>query len=576
MRIKLPGVGGGGGAADIPIINEVKSQDALLNYNSQYLASKEAVDKRSVFTETLPGIILFHQGLYKDGTDAEGRKFKEQFSAKGVNVETASKKITAPYITTPYNACKITPADCKNNMADYTIPLDRIRKSDTLSYAKTGVSPIPGFHDVKYKDDILDQAGDDFTISDDALKSCAAQNNFCQTDSSALHYIVYSPINVDYTYCKLPGIILFHAGGYSDCSNYKYEDSLCYALARKGFIVYLVEYRRGRIKDTYDNGIYTADQQFIAIYRAWQDGRGAIRSIIKRQRNIAYNHLPYQLDTNSIFVAGQSAGAGIANSLAYYRNQTMVNSVFPVPAGEIPIQNSLGDIDADYYYGTPDIEYQSKIKGLWSMWGGFPIPVVNGVSVNAYNFLSNNGNYTLIPMIGVMGRYDNVFPLQEPKQYIYFPPQNDPVHFPYTTETFCLNYSPFKIYDNIHPPIKQLRIMCTLDIYNIFKAHNISALEYFDCFMGHGLEHVQGGDICSTDFGSNIPITLNQVNEYLASRACFYFQSILNLNEQNLLGASIFRDCIDKRHSDGSGDCAINPDNDSCDDADVCKKKQDL
>jgi len=307
--------------------------------------------------------------------------------------------------TDPYNACDITPANCINNMADYKIPIDSIRKSPALSYAKTGVYPIPNYHDVKYKDDILDPNGDDFLISEDELKGCAAQRNFCETDSSALNYLVYSPKNVDYSSCKLPGIILFHAGGYSDCSNYKYEDTLCINLARKGFIVYLVEYRRGRIKDQNSGGIYTSAQQMLAIYRAMQDGRGAIRSIIKRQRNIANNNLPYQVDTNNIFVAGQSAGAVIANSLAYYKTQAMINAVFPVPAGEPSIQAALGPIDADYYYGTPDVNYQSSIQGLWSMWGGFPIPMVNGNPMDIYDFLTNNGaNTNLVPMIGFMGK----------------------------------------------------------------------------------------------------------------------------------------------------------------------------
>jgi len=469
----------------------------------------------------------------------------------------------------PYNACVITPANCANDMAGYTIPLDSIRKSDTLSYAKTGVSPIPNYHDVKYKDDILDPDGDDYTISEDELKGCAAKRDFCETDSSALHYIVYSPINVDYTYCKLPGILLFHAGGYSDCSNYKYEDSLCYALARKGFIVYLVEYRRGRRKDISNNGIYTSAQQMLALYRAMQDGRGAIRSIIKRQRNIANNHLPYQVDTNNIFVAGQSAGAGIANSLAYYNTAAKIAAIFPVPAGEITMEQALGPIDADYYYGTTDIEYQSKIKGLWSMWGGFPIPTVNGVSVNAYNFLSNNLN-KVVPMIGVMGKKDPVFPIQGSKQYIYYPP-NDGLHDSYISQTLCLIFSPFKAYNSNLPYYADFRVECVNDIYNIFKAHGIATLLYLDCNMGHGLAHVAGDSICTTDFGAyGDTTTLNEVNEYLAARACFFFQSILNNMVDSLQGTSKFTDCQDYRHSDGSGACAIAEHNDNCFDAKTC------
>ncbi|MFZ1801137.1 MAG: alpha/beta hydrolase [Chitinophagaceae bacterium] len=519
--------------------------------------------------DPMPGDSLSLHGALKyytyetiAGKNAGNKKFKPPGS------QNSFKLPLHDFYRDPYDACMITPANCVNDMSGYTIPLDSIRKSDTLSYAKTGVSPIPNYYDVKYKDDIIDPDGDDYTISEDELKGCAAQRDFCETDSSALNYIVYSPINVDYSNCKLPGIILFHAGGYSDCSNYKYEDSLCYALARKGFIIYLVEYRRGRIKDINDKGIYTSAQQMLALYRAMQDGRGAIRSIIKRQRNIASNHLPYQVDTNNIFVAGQSAGAGIANSLAYYRNQTMINQMFPVPPGEMPIEDALGPIDADFYFGSPDIEYQSKIKGLWSMWGGFGIPVDSSDAGTEYNFLSHNGDWTLVPMIGFMGKNDQVFPIQKKKQYVYYPPIGS-LHVNFIKETSCILSDSFKVYNYSIPLVPDFRIECTNDIYNIFKTHGIPTLEYIDCSMGHGLYHTCGTCICPTDFGApGHVLTTNQVNEYLASRACFFFQSIMNNLAGSLTGTSRFINCPDFRHSKDS--CATAPDNGNCTDDQAC------
>jgi len=531
--------------------SDLLSPGAFWNYYTYYSATGKKVENKNSSSANLPAIIQFHQGLINDINNVGRSSF------------------ATPFFTTPYNACVITPVNCTNDMAGYTIPLDNIRKSDTLSYAKTGVSPIPNYYDVKYKDDNPDQ-GDDFNGSDDELRGCAAQRNFCETDSSALHYIVYSPMNVDYTNCKLPGIILFHAGGYSDCSNYKYEDSLCYALARKAFIVYLVEYRRGRIKDTVNGGgQYTSVQQMLALYRAFQDGRGAIRSIIKRQRNIASNHLPYQLDTNNIFVAGQSAGATIANSLAYYKTQTKIDAIFPVPPGYPSFQSALGPIDADFYYGTTDIEYQSKIKGLWSMWGGFGIPTdINGVSADIYNFLTDNGtDAALVPMIGVMGRKDQVFPYLPTKQFISYPPDSV-THQNFTTQYLCLLSSSFKIYTEL-PPKNAFRIACTNDMYNMLKAHGKATLQYIDCKMAHGLTKINGTDLCPSDFGApGINLTLNQVNEYLASKACFFFQYILSGTTIALGGASKFTDCLDKRHSHGT--CVTDEDNDGCTDEKTC------
>lgn len=463
------------------------------------------------------------------------------------------------------DACDKTPALCANNMAQYTFSMSRIKKSSAVSYAKQGVSPIPNYHDVKYKDDIIEPGFDDFLISEDELKGCAAQNDFCEEDPAALNYVVFYPKSIDYTTCKLPGILLFHAGGYSDCSTYKYEDTLCINLARKGFIVYLVEYRRGRIKDKNDFRIYTSVQQMLALYRAFQDGRGAIRSIIKRQREIAINSLPYQVDTNNIFVAGQSAGAGIANTLAYYKTQAMINAVFPVPAGEPSIEAALGPIDADYYYGTTDIEYQSKIKGLWSMWGGFGIPLVGGMPMDMYDFFTNNGTNTdLVPMIGVMGKLDPVFHFNPAMQNVYYPP-DDHLNSIYTNEKYCLVGDSLKVYGG--SGVIVLRMACTNDIWLMLKAHNKASLEYIDCLMLHGLAPVKGWIICSTDFGETSSITLNQVNEYLASRACFFFQSILNGTANSFSGATRFKDCVDNR--DGGGVCATTAapgcgDNDSC------------
>jgi len=495
-----------------------------------------------------PAIYLLHEGFSGD----------HSITTDAVKKHTVNT--TMPFAQ-PYDHTVISPANCNNNMAGYTIPLDSIRKSAPLSYAKSGVSPIPNFHDVKYKDDNPTQGDDDFIYTEDDLKGCAALNDFCETDSSALNYIVYSHMNVDYDKGKLPCIIIFHAGGFSDCSTYKYEDSLCYAMARKGFVVFNVEYRRGRIKDTIELGKYTSVQQMLAIYRAFQDGRGAIRSIIKRQFNIANNHLPYQIDTNHIFVVGQSAGASIANQLAYYTDQAMIDSIFPVPAGEPSFSAALGPINADYYFGDTSIEYHSKIKGLCSMWGGFPIPMVNNNSIDEYKFLTRGYKNPLIPFIGFMGIKDPVFPYEAKKQKIYYPP-DDTSNAKYVIETNCLLIDTMKI--NINQNNKpNLRMECTNDIFTILKDNGNASLQYIDTSMGHGLSKPDSLNICHSDFGVAGDLTLNQVNEYLASRFCFYFQSILNGTEGALGGIRKFIFCEDYRHSpDASGNCATAADHD--------------
>ncbi len=109
---------------------------------------------------------------------------------------------------------------------------------------------------------------------------------------------------------------------------------------------------------------------------------------------------------------------------------------------------------------------------------------------------------------------------------------------------------------------------CTNDIWVMLKAHNKASLEYIDCLMAHGLAKVKGWQICSTDFGDTSSITLNQVNEYLAERACFFFQSILHTTANSLGGATRFKDCLDSRN--GNGTCATAENNPGCGDNDSC------
>ncbi|MFZ1798997.1 MAG: hypothetical protein WAU24_03965, partial [Chitinophagaceae bacterium] len=177
-------------------------------------------------------------------------------------------------------------------------------------------------------------------------------------------------------------------------------------------------------------------------------------------------------------------------------------------------------------------------------------------------------DWTLVPMIGFMGKRDPVFPYNLDDQYVFYPPNNS-THLQFRKETSCIITSPFKVYNTSHLAHPDLRIACTNDIYNIFKTHGIPALEYLDCDMKHGLYHSCGTCICPTDFGApGHFLTTNQVNEYLASRACFFFQSILNNLAGSLTGTSRFINCQDFRRSDGS--CATDPDNDTCTDDQAC------
>jgi len=451
-------------------------------------------------------------------------------------------KQTISAILRPAGACDSTAANCHFDMTKYIFDADRVVKSDTVSYAKN-ITPIPDFHDVEYADDKTTAGFDDYED-----KSGCNNDDRCLDDPNQLYYFAYYINGIDYENCKYPAIVLTHAGGFSDCSNLKYEDSLCRVLARKGFVVFCVEYRRGRIKDDI-TAKRVAVQQQAAAYRASQDVRGALRSIIKRQLRIAFNHFPYQIDTSLIFVAGQSAGALATGTAVYYPKQEMIDSIFPVPPGEIPIDSALGPIDADFYYGDTTIDYRSCIKGFWSMWGGFAFPQSVSDAGRQYDFLTQNGTIPLdIPFIGFQGYRDPVFPYAKNYQSRSYAKSTD---VPFSEVSTCIIASPFRVYNDTKNPLEpDYRIECSNDIYNILKAHSVPTLMYIDCKMGHGLsseDPITG--FCPSDFGVAGGLTKDQVNEYLASRAAFFFQAIMKGTAGSLGGYSRFFNCEDKRYS---------------------------
>ena len=172
---------------------------------------------------------------------------------------------------------------------------------DNISYGKSGVST-----DVLYRKNRCDG----LTNTPDS----------CKDGLASLNYKVYYPSklnnkNLDYSECGLPVIIMFHGGSFDECSDRQNPGIvyICRELAKRGFIVFNVEYRRGVLIDTRKPYAgykykYVSAQQILAIYRASQDVRGAVRTIIYKQRTNG-NDAAYKIDTNKLFLGGISAGS---------------------------------------------------------------------------------------------------------------------------------------------------------------------------------------------------------------------------------------------------------------------------
>ncbi|MFZ1799297.1 MAG: alpha/beta hydrolase, partial [Chitinophagaceae bacterium] len=520
---------------DDPMNNDSLSPDAPLNDYTYHLnAGKNAGTENSTPTSKLPVIIQVHQGLYSnDFSFAESKKWEEKLYSKEFMVFGDNNFGKNFHLNLKKSPSDSTAANCALDLRYPVFSQSQIVKTAKIYYGKHTTGHIPNFYDVGYAADVSDQG------------IPCSEDDICTQDSSQLFYRVFYATH-DYSPVATPIVVIFHAGGFSDCSGPNYLDTLAIMTAQRGFIVVVAEYRCGRIKDPDVTGDYTSVQQVNAIYRSIQDGRGLLRTLIKTVRSDVNHELPYLMDTSNIFVAGQSAGGVIAMSLAYDKYAAQVYATFPSPTGSTTIDQALGPIDADYYDGETSIQYYPKIKGLWSMWGAKAIPLA--YDGNEVGFLQNSNP---IPMIAFMGHRDPVFPEDATKQYVYYSGKISP--FYNSTSNCLIPLNTFTL--DKRKKIADLRMECTLSIYDVLTGMGIPTLMYVDCQMGHGLSHDDNDPNTPYYSTFGLPFASNEkaVNEYMVSRAAIFFQAILNSTVPAMVasGPSKFVECEDYRHSSG-------------------------
>ena len=403
---------------------------------------------------------------------------------------------------------------CCTNCADY--PFTDAEKDDGVSYKKPIANAYPG--DKKY-------------TSEDGKGDCNPGSNGCNKGAGILFYDVYYPDDyVNYKTCPLPAVVFVHGGGFSECNPINPSSDECEYFARRGFVCYNVSYRIGTRLTPDPFYPYFSVQQQLAIYRANQDVRGAIRSIIQRQMDQDAlpdaEKGPYQINTDLIFLAGQSAGAITILNVAYY-DQAMINTVNRY-ANTTSISDALGPIDADYYYGGTTIEYVSKIKGICDQWGGVSVPgQYYDDSTNAKNFFTRR-----IPVIAFHGQQDPVVPFYKTKINLAI---NDlrPGGFglTYVTETTCLltGITSFKTDDN-NSNNPDFAIFGSYSFFHlILQAKNIPSELYVDCQAMHGLD--DDGPNYKSDYGTGY-FTQTQTIEYIVERAAVFFKNVMTGNAQ--------------------------------------------
>ena len=112
---------------------------------------------------------------------------------------------------------------------------------------------------------------------------------------------------------RRPLLLLIHGGAFlAGGKNDANTKALCTTFARRGYVTATIEYRLGFIADDvawscnypFYECIFAADtsEWYRAYYRAVQDAKGALRYLINRNAT-------FRIDTNNVFIAGESAGA---------------------------------------------------------------------------------------------------------------------------------------------------------------------------------------------------------------------------------------------------------------------------
>ncbi len=389
---------------------------------------------------------------------------------------------------------------------------------NNISYAKPGGTNIAP--DPSYVDDCI-------------------KESTCSKDGSDLKYDIYYPATHDYPGCALPIIFLIHPGGFSECSNKEQlgMDLYCKEFAKRGFIAVNVEYRRGRVMDASrapDNRGKTSASYMLSLYRAFQDLRGAIKSMIQMQNNGEFPG--FSFDQNNIFVGG--AGTTAMN-VAYY-NQEMMDMIVP------DMKNYLGSINADFYYGDSTINY--SIKGVLNLWGVMVIPFNP-----AFQSYFTNPSQPLAPIIMFHGSKDNIADYYVDNMYYS--------DAPYNTDNTCLldGASSYTI-KNPNKDKPDLQSYGSLKIYQAFKKQlRVPCELYVDCGMRHGLETTSGFGLNTTDKPT--------VQKYIVQRATTFFQAVVN-NKASSIKASSFFNCQNYRSA-----CIFKDNNDNCSSELSCRTK---
>lgn len=161
--------------------------------------------------------------------------------------------------------------------------------------------------------------------------------------------LYYPSLAVD-TAARRPFIMLFHGGGFTSGDKQSGDiRDLCIHLALRGYVCASVNYRLG-----FDFSEYG---QYKARYRAIQDGHAAMRYVVDNADVV-------RIDTNWIFVGGQSAGSLLALGMVYADPSELDSISLLYSATAVSVE--LGNL----YTSGNALTNTYTFKGIFNNWGG--------------------------------------------------------------------------------------------------------------------------------------------------------------------------------------------------------------
>jgi len=179
-----------------------------------------------------------------------------------------------------------------------------------------------------------------------------------------------------------PVIILAHEGSFVDGTRESdvTVDSLCMRFARRGYVTVSIDYRLGNLV----NMLTDSSAAVAEVIQAMGDGKAAVRFFVKDAATVN----TYKIDTNNIFIGGNSAGAVLYMHVGY------VESISDCPADIVAAMDSNGGFEGN----SGNAGYTTRSKAIVDLAGGLNDPsfVMAGgkPSVNAQGTLDNVVPYT--------------------------------------------------------------------------------------------------------------------------------------------------------------------------------------